>query len=173
MLTSLDTAINEINLQKAKFVELAKNAFSTAFKEVFTNFPCVTKIRFTGYTPYFNDGDVCEYRLSDVEVQLRADGPLDMTCSSYSCKNVVATDERFCSKCGQKQPTLQERADVWQESWGLKKTNPQLAEVVSSLYRKLCSIEDEVKAVFGDHKQVTVELVGDNVVLDIADYDHE
>jgi hypothetical protein len=173
MLTSLDNAITQIQQQKKAFINTARQALGVSYKEIFDNFSHVEKIRIIGYTPYFNDGDVCEYRLSEVEVRLAPTGPIDMVCSNWSCKNVVGAADRHCSSCGRKQPTLEERADVYHDYYSLKKSDPTLSTVLESLYRKLRSIQDEIKEIYGDHAKVTIEMVNGQVATSVEEYEHE
>jgi hypothetical protein len=173
MLTAFDQAITQITQQRKSFVALAKKAMSAGFKEIFDTFPTVEGIRFVGYTPYFNDGDACEYSLGEITAKLTASGPLDMACSGYNCKNIVGNADKHCNQCGKKQPTLAERAEIWHDSYDLKKSDPALRSTLSLLDKKLRGIEDEVKEIFGDHAQITVSLKDGQVVFNVSKYDHE
>lgn len=44
-------------------------AMKEAFKEVFDAHPSVESIYWTQYTPYFNDGDPCYFRMGEYEVE--------------------------------------------------------------------------------------------------------
>jgi hypothetical protein len=44
-------------------------AMKEAFKEVFDKHPCIDSVYWTQYTPYFNDGDPCYFRMNEFEVE--------------------------------------------------------------------------------------------------------
>jgi hypothetical protein len=50
-----------------------KDAFPSFFSEIFEEFPRLKAFKFTAFTPYFNDGDTCEYEVNDVEEFLLVD----------------------------------------------------------------------------------------------------
>jgi len=43
-----------------------RNELKTAFKAVFAEYPNLTKLVWTQYTPYFNDGDPCVFNVNDM-----------------------------------------------------------------------------------------------------------
>lgn len=56
-------------LQKAKDAreeagKLAKDALSEGAKAIFEEYPKLTGFRWTQYTPYFNDGEACEFSVN-------------------------------------------------------------------------------------------------------------
>lgn len=55
---------------KEKFRQQGKKALATAFKEVFDDYPQVESIRWSQYTPYFNDGDACYFGRNDFTIRL-------------------------------------------------------------------------------------------------------
>ena len=44
------------------------------FKEVFKKYPELEEVRWTAYTPYFNDGETCEYGSSHTSPDLLVTG---------------------------------------------------------------------------------------------------
>jgi hypothetical protein len=53
--------------EKAILSAKFKDGFPTFFKEIFTKYPKLKAFRFTAYTPYFNDGDECIFRVGGAE----------------------------------------------------------------------------------------------------------
>ena len=49
-----------------------KKEIKAHLDEIFAKFPDVTGIRWRQYTPYFNDGDPCEFAVHEAEVKLSA-----------------------------------------------------------------------------------------------------
>jgi hypothetical protein len=64
--TTIETLVAEYNKVKEEFVEKSKNALRTAFKEFFASNPDIDQITWAQYTPYFNDGDPCIFRVNDM-----------------------------------------------------------------------------------------------------------
>lgn len=62
--------------QEAYYTSLKKTgeaAMKEAFKEVFDKHPSIESIYWTQYTPYFNDGDPCYFRMGEYEVEYLED----------------------------------------------------------------------------------------------------
>lgn len=63
----------EIERLKEEANERGKVAFSAACKELFAMHPSLEAIRWNQYTPYFCDGDPCEFGVNDVYIKLHGD----------------------------------------------------------------------------------------------------
>jgi hypothetical protein len=114
-----------------------------ALREFFAAFPEVAAIRWTQYTPYFNDGDACVFGVNEPCVKL-------MTRDA---------DE-----------DLQEDDEVDDgliNSYDIKDAN--LKRALNELYRQMSTIEDALKYAFGDHAEITATRRG----LTIDSYDHD
>ncbi len=57
---------DEFNALKAKFTQEATERFKSALLEVFDKHPEIRKFGWTQYTPYFNDGSPCTFRVGDI-----------------------------------------------------------------------------------------------------------
>ena len=55
----IESEINKL-LKEAK-VKVVKEIFKKAVPELFVEYPNLKRISWTQYTPYFNDGDTCEF----------------------------------------------------------------------------------------------------------------
>jgi hypothetical protein len=68
---SLQDQINELNAQMR---EKSKELMKEAFREFLTKYDeVVENIFWTQYTPYFNDGEACEFSVNDVFILLKDD----------------------------------------------------------------------------------------------------
>lgn len=67
----------EISRMKAQLVEDVKNELAPAAKEFFDKYPFVRGIAWTQYTPYFNDGEACEFGVHGAHVFTFHDFPLE------------------------------------------------------------------------------------------------
>jgi len=75
--------INEIKNLDSEYRKKCETLLKQAFKEYFIKHPDVDNIRFTAYTPYFNDGEACYYSVGEFYVILKADKCTD-ECFSHS-----------------------------------------------------------------------------------------
>ena len=62
-------------IEKTKALEeeiktVGKDSMKELFVEFFKQFPDVKALRWTQYTPQFNDGEPCVFNVNDIEVQL-------------------------------------------------------------------------------------------------------
>lgn len=55
--------------------DVGTDGICEAYAELFEEFPSVSAVRWSQYTPYFNDGDTCEFRVHEIHVQF--DGSKD------------------------------------------------------------------------------------------------
>ena len=137
------------NLTKAKeqYVEAGKQAIKPAILDFIAAHPEVHAIRWTQYTPYFNDGDPCEFRVCEPTVQLY--------------------------KAGTTEPDEEEGDDEdgFRDSWSLNREgHAALAKDLESLHELFGAAEEAVRGVFGEHSQVTVGRDGE---AEIEEYDHD
>jgi hypothetical protein len=52
--------------EREKLVTEFKENFNNFFSEIFKKYPKLNAFKFTAYTPYFNDGEACEFSVNDV-----------------------------------------------------------------------------------------------------------
>ena len=70
------TKLNEITEQYRNMVETeGKAVFNQAFTEVFEKHPARQEIAWNQYTPYFNDGDPCEFGVYDFQFKIDGISP--------------------------------------------------------------------------------------------------
>lgn len=157
-MTTLQSAFDSLleqqrELQK-KFQTTAQALFKETTKEFFDKNPNVTAIVWTQYTPYFNDGDTCEFGVNDATFT-NAPDPHSVRWGEYDGDHETAEDgsEIF----------------AW-ESWGDAPEGLD-TEMCKSFNRMICSgeMEDVMKAMFGDHVKVVATREG----FDVDEYDHD
>ena len=61
--TKISEANERINELKKQVQKELQAEFTGALAELFDAYPFVTSLSFTAYTPFFNDGDTCEYNV--------------------------------------------------------------------------------------------------------------
>ncbi len=107
-------------------------AFNEAIKEVFEAHPEIEAFRWSQYTPYFNDGDTCEFGVNtDVDLLPVNKAPLPhVEKDKYRYRQ---EDEWYCGSNGM----------------------PYEYEAASNDFSAVLRIEELMLALFGDHGQIT------------------
>lgn len=115
--------------------------------------PEVAGVRWRQYTPYFNDGEPCQFGVGDIYVRIGTDE--DCEDGDY--------DDGFVSSWDM-------RAD--KSDWRSDKIKPELLEARSAmktLEQSMDHFRDFLEDTFGDHAVVTATKNGFNVEF----YDHD
>lgn len=107
----MNQTLNEISAEfekvKTELRTKAEAAINVAFKECFDNHPELTCISFTAFTPYFNDGEPCEYGVHSFHVSNAKD--ID-SVSPYGELDGDDSEEFIKSSWNDKENVY---ADVW------------------------------------------------------------
>lgn len=138
---------------KKKFQTEAQDMFKEVTKEFFEKNPAITAVVWTQYTPYFNDGDPCVFRVGDVIFTNAPDDELE---------NV--------SPWGEYEGDLE---DVWVETYLTQLPNDsgidlESCDLISDMIGSR-DMEDIMLAMFGDHAKVTATKNG----FDVDEYHHD
>lgn len=153
-LNDLDSAIESMKAMRAKVAAVGKAAVTKAISALLAKHPEVDSVRWTQYTPYFNDGDACEFGVNDPKVRL-VDADARSTEDSEECEDG-------------------EYLDAWDLGYYAEQHGEAKPEALMTSLRSLNSLfsesEDAMKATFGDHAQVTV---GRDGQAEVEEYDHE
>lgn len=144
----------------------AKKTFQEESKEMFERFPDLTSFSWRQYTPYFNDGSPCTFRVS----------------SDYPSLNDLSDEDEYvvcCPDCDKEEYVgWEERRDRVEKTCPThKKTmtpkvgdRKQYEKMKSAVIDFLGTFEDNVfEEMFGDHKTVTVNRKG----VKIENYEHD
>ena len=62
---SVKAVVQEYGIAKKQFEDKMKNAFEDIFKTFFSLCPEIKAVGWNQYTPYFNDGEPCEFSVGD------------------------------------------------------------------------------------------------------------
>lgn len=145
------TKIREAAELRAKALEEATEEARKVLKPALETFmqehPDVLAIGWVQYTPYFNDGEPCEFSVGDLHAFPKSKEDEGSVDDSFYEKPWV-----YCYGSGKE-------TGFSPETWG----------ALVDLRRTLQSCEDELEAVFGDSVKVTVTASG----VDIEFYDHD
>lgn len=159
--------LKELNKSiKARMEEVSKmikdegqKALKAAFDEVFKKYPELHGVVWTQYTPYFNDGEECEFRVRELCPIVC---PKDLGIEN---EHYYEGDESFeCESDGKEFCTISIMYDH-QEKYKDNKYHD-----IDSDVGEIGSVDDQVmQAVFGNHVKVVATREG----FDVEDYDHD
>ena len=147
MLSKLQDIAKKAANAKAAYLAEAKILLTPALMAIFDAHPEVTGIRWSQYTPYFNDGEPCVFGRNGLEATV-VSGP---------------------------EADADEDSEEWQEVYsynGFKVPDGFSSEAWSALVdldKSLSGMEDVLEDAFGDHVRVFVTRDG----IEIEEYDHD
>lgn len=113
--------------------------------------PQVESVRWTQYTPYFNDGDTCEFGVNEPQFKFVShedggdyeDGFFDLPYQYDPSRDYYKS---FCEACPR-----------------------ELYVKCQALSKELSGLEDALKTLFGDHVRVIVTKDG----VEVEEYEHD
>lgn len=161
-----DTLIEEQRALKAKFQTEAQAMFKDTMKEFFDKNPGITALKWTQYTPYFNDGDPCEFRVNDVYY---TNAPADELENVNDWGEYEGEDESVWVASNIKH-TLSSK--YYEEEAAKILAAGGVDEDSCNLIDKMISsseMEEIMEEMFGDHVQVTATREG----FDITEHSHD
>jgi hypothetical protein len=141
---AMNAAIEEMKASQERIAKIAQDAFSKGAKLIFDNHPNLESFAWNQYTPYFNDGDTCYFRVSSDFESMKINGE-DVYDWEY--------DSRRDGGVGYHHPDFPD------------------GTLASDLENLIGSFEeDTLLKIFGDHVEVTIARGGKTSV---EEYDHE
>jgi hypothetical protein len=134
--------------------EHGKEMLRELFAELFAAAPAIKAVRWTQYTPYFNDGDACVFRIHDPEYStVDPDGDGETGEDSDENDNDEDADE-----------------DGFFTSWD--NAYEKHKEALEPFETKFGNAESILESL-GDHSQITVTCRNGEIVIDVDDYEHD
>ena len=136
--------IAKANEAKAALEKIGKDAVKELFNDFFAANPNVTALMWTQYTPYFNDGDSCDFGVNDVSASTSDIAGLDpeeilSNCSGYDDDDIEVGDKRV----------------TFESAWGIE--DEGLKKQLESISSVLCGpLEQVCLQVFDDHQKILV-----------------
>ena len=143
--------LKEYKKAKQGFMKNAQGVIAGEFQEFFSKHPEIIAIRWTQYTPHFNDGDVCKF-------------------SRHEFDSKVTLNEKKRGEVGEAELIIGIETDEegFYGDWELEKDSP-LAKAIGELDQTFSDTDDVFKSAFGDGVQVVASRKG----FKIEDYDHD
>lgn len=129
-LNELSNQVKSFEDRQAQLMkELADSAepiIRAGLKGFFDQFPEVRTLMWHQYTPYFNDGEECVFRVREVSVKVEGKSDAEYEDDDYE----------------------------WDTSWTFRDTNKALSQGLQSLNAQLKKLEGILQKVFGDHAKI-------------------
>ncbi len=153
----MSKAMDEIRALKVQLDEKIKSEGKSALKEDFTAMfdavPELEAVRWRQYTPYFNDGDACEFGVREFEYKLTG----FEVCNEDDDKD---DDSRF--------------VDAWTLTYQLREKKDGSVTKAKLLLKRIKAVapeqdEDVFLAVFGDHAEIVATREG----FQVEEYSHD
>ena len=177
----------KVNDVKKEFQEKGQKLFLDVVAEIFNSFPEVGLITWEGYTPYFNDGEQCNYRIcGPMTMGLRTkEHPIDWDQhdenAEYSSEPYDLSEYNLPEEVQEVYGrAVSDHTYSWEENglhseyeslYGEERSD--LEEIHDAIITLIHELEEIMQAVFGDHKQYIAVKYNDVVYFDVQDYDHE
>lgn len=139
----------------AQITDAAKEVFAVESKELFTKFPKLKSFNWHQYTPYFNDGEACEFRTCTDYIKLGYEGVEADEDEEYDYMEYTSVDEN-----GLYRP--------WRSDEPRALTEVEVC--TNAIIDFLRNFEDDdLLAMFGDHVEITV--TADSIEVDTYNHD--
>jgi hypothetical protein len=74
MMEAIRNLKKQLDDTREEMVKLGRDALTAEFKRIFEEWPEIEGIRWTQYTPYFNDGDPCVFHVNGSYVKIGDEG---------------------------------------------------------------------------------------------------
>jgi hypothetical protein len=144
-MSNITTLIENYTAVKKEFQKEATKLLKEEFKNFFNEVPEVKLIKWTQYTPYFNDGDACIFGVNEPTFSNADDASLVNPWGEYEGDEDDAGNV-FC----------------FQGTYDLPKELKGKKAQINAMARLICdgAMEDVMLAAFGDHAVVTVTATG-------------
>ena len=190
-MSTLENLIEQTKLLKEKMQRDGQEALKVAFKEFFETHPEARAIVWTQYTPYFNDGDACEFGLGDFELKV------DTSKFSEDLQKLIGYDEdddksddedveKLEYKYGEGdaahriellEDTKENRENTkknWSPTFGmtlrpLSESEKSIVVDFDKLNKGCQQIPEVFEMIFGDH----VEIVATKNGFDVHEFEHD
>lgn len=151
---------------RQEFMKESKDKLKVLFKELFESSPGIKCAVWTQYTPYFNDGDTCEFSVNSITFSNSENGEDVTGWGEYdgSDESIWATDNFEYVLNSEHEWNQKTKAKILEGG----EINYELADYISGLLQS-GAMEDVMQAMFGDHVKILATVNG----FDIEDYDHD
>jgi hypothetical protein len=172
-ISEANARINELKKQVQKELQAE---FTGALAELFDAYPFVKSLGFTAYTPYFNDGNTCEYNVHHDDCEFNGYDEYEDEPQGEGVNVLKLARETIYVE--EPNPDYNPVAGSWakegRETHWVEKPNPDFnplyKEAVDAFRSALAVVDDDNWVdMVGDHVKVTITREG----IETDEYDHD
>lgn len=135
-----------------------KKAVVAGAKALFAECPNLQAVRWTQYTPHFNDGEPCEFDVHEPSFGFATEEEAKKLAEYVDHDG----DEEDEEEEGESSPGL-----FWADSWCIKGRGTAPMKEFS---KAICGLEDALEAAFGDGVEIVLHRDGS---VDVQEYEHD
>lgn len=162
MKRNVKAKLNKINKARQNYQSLMQEHGAALVeemaKDIFDTFPCVRAIRWAQYTPYFNDGDPCYFRVREARIALNEDFMENLQASERQC--LYEDQDSFLG--------FSYRLDDHPDTSGTRMLK-KIGNALEEFQGVLNNLSETMEETFGDHQQITITRNG----VKTEEYNHD
>jgi hypothetical protein len=148
----------EIKKLKKEMLEASNKIFTDLTKTIFEDHPKVKSFGWNQYTPYFNDGETCEFSANTDYIQINGE-PVDES------EWINETKITNYGTWNREKREYEGRTEVPNLDY-----DPELAVASDEIREFLCNFDNDFfLSQFGDHAEVTITAEG----VSVDEYEHD
>jgi hypothetical protein len=162
--TQFDKLLEEQATLRAQFQTKAQELFKQTTKHFFDKNPAITGIIWTQYTPYFNDGETCEFGVNEPSFT----NAKDLSGVSSYGEYEGSDEETEWSESSWFFDSDSKHAKEWRAKMDLTGVDIQSITKFSTVIQS-SEMEGVMEAMFGNHVRVVATRDG----FDVEEYNHD
>lgn len=155
---SLDEIREKISELKKELVGKSTEIFTDFQKEIFDKYPQLKSFGWSQYTPYFNDGDTCQFSANTDYIKINDEWVDD---SEWICEKITTNWGKWNQEHRVYEGRVEELNPKYNEE--LAKANDEIVDFLSKFDN------DFYLSKFGDHSEITITKDS----MTIEDHDHD
>lgn len=158
----------QIREARKKIKVEAQSVIKGVFDEFFEKQPKVHAIGWTQYTPYWNDGEECSFRVNEIKLFLSEDSAEEDDDDYFEGDQDLVRDRAYYAKNGDQEEL--DKIDTKIAAFGGIEAYKAAVKDFGVVVKILGAIEDEyMEMLYGDHVTVRYTRKG----VKVEEYDHE
>lgn len=166
---SVNEAIQELNKQKALYEKGTKNVTNTiidTLADMMASAKIVDGIRWTQYTPHFNDGEACVFGINELQVRLKEEVLTDLGLINGERETYGYYGDNY-NDISSIEYDIEKKANLMNND--VAHLVVQTTNELHELFEHLLGYEGALEARFGDHAQITITKDG----IEVEEYEHD
>lgn len=167
VLDNITRIADEIKARQEEIQDLSKKGFRDSIQQIFDEFEFLGAIKWTQWTPYFNDGDPCEFSVGTPTLYTIKDAK-----SILKSEEDLEDDEDEDYDEDDNGSEFQSKLDAfysWQKPG--ENADPRYVEAYESVHKLFSALDDSFfEKTFDNHVTVIIPREGDPIV---EEYYHE